>query len=436
MKHLIKVGEIYYYRRRMPTSKKQLPKRSSIKLSLKTSDKEVADTQATALDALSEVLFRKLRCNQIEAQQVVEELKAAILTVSLIENRPQKPVIIEASANKEDKSCSELFQLYMWEKLNAKQWIDRTARENERCFALFLRALGDHPPKYYTNQALQEFRDDILQNLPRSFNINPRTKGKSLSAVVKMQHTKLLSRAQVNKYLTCVSAFFTWLHEKRLVQTDPTRHLLLSKTSNTNENQLKPYSEEEMKSMLNELQLQKDAYSENPSRFWIPLVAAYSGMRLIEICQLHILDVRKHDEIWCFDVNEEQDKRLKASSSARVIPIHPSLTDLGFLDYVASMHREGHKRLFPDLCRKKYNGYSRAISKWFIRFKRKYMKADTKKTFHSIRNAVFDALTHAGVTTEIINKLLGLQEISLTQNESGRHSSAKLLLEVIKKLPW
>jgi hypothetical protein len=33
-------------------------------------------------------------------------------------------------------------------------------------------------------------------------------------------------------------------------------------------------------------------------RFWLPLIAVFSGMRQEEICQLHVEDVRQADGIW------------------------------------------------------------------------------------------------------------------------------------------
>ena len=45
-------------------------------------------------------------------------------------------------------------------------------------------------------------------------------------------------------------------------------------------------------------------------------------------------DVRREGEIWVIDINAHGDKRLKTESSARLVPIHPQLIGLGWLDYV------------------------------------------------------------------------------------------------------
>lgn len=58
------------------------------------------------------------------------------------------------------------------------------------------------------------------------------------------------------------------------------------------------YSSDEVKSMLAELGRQKSSFGSSQSRFWVPFIAAYSGARLTEICQLHLDDVYQIDGVW------------------------------------------------------------------------------------------------------------------------------------------
>jgi integrase len=59
-------------------------------------------------------------------------------------------------------------------------------------------------------------------------------------------------------------------------------------------------------------------------------------MRLNEICQLDVTDVRTADGVACFFVTEDSlsgsgDKSLKIASSRRVVQVHPVLIKLGSL---------------------------------------------------------------------------------------------------------
>ena len=99
-------------------------------------------------------------------------------------------------------------------------------------------------------------------------------------------------------------------------------------------------------------------------KFWVPLIGLYSGMRLEEICQLTIDDIKQIDGTWCFDINNQGDKRIKTNAAKRYVPIHPMLlNELNFLGFVELVKKNGPGRLSPDL--KKQSGrYSHYVSRW------------------------------------------------------------------------
>jgi integrase len=83
------------------------------------------------------------------------------------------------------------------------------------------------------------------------------------------------------------------------------------------------------------------------ARFWLPLIALFSGMRLDKICQLDVVDVRLREGVACFVVTtasdkEESDKRLQTASSERFVPVHPTLLNLGMMKLIA--HRRDGMR--------------------------------------------------------------------------------------------
>lgn len=439
MKHLLKIGLTFYFRRRTPLFIRNLLDKAFVKLSLHTKNKEHAEMLGLKLDNLFEELTLGLRLKLIEPQQALEQLKQA----GVCDNEPRsrqpmqlaKKKIVIASRGMALEPISKLFQRYKAERLASGKWIEKTALENQRCFDLLLTVVGDLAPDNYSHQTLMEFRD-VLQKLPPNVNTCPRTRGKSLPAVLKMQHSRLLSASQVNKYLVCVSAFFAWLWQHEVIPVNPAHHLLISRAKIRPDEERLAYSVDEVKAMLAELLQQKVSFGINQSRFWVPAIAAYSGARLTEICQLHLSDVCLIDGIWCFDINEQSDKRLKNYSSARVFPVHPSLIVMGLLDYVEYMRLSGNNRLFPELSKEKYHGYGRQMSKWFTSFNRKYISSDKRKTFHSIRHSVANELKQSGVAVELISEILGHKVDSITMSRYGKKYRPELLLEALKRLPW
>src|SRR5208282_2935679 len=100
-------------------------------------------------------------------------------------------------------------------------------------------------------------------------------------------------------------------------------------------------------------------------------------------------------------------KRLKTKQSARAVPIHPQLTEVGFLRVVASQAKARGKDawLFPEIAPGTTG--TRAFSKWFGRYIGEHGVTDTAKVFHSFRHNFTDALRAAGVGEDVSRALVG-----------------------------
>ena len=59
------------------------------------------------------------------------------------------------------------------------------------------------------------------------------------------------------------------------------------------------------------------------------VLAAYSGMRLEEVCGLGVKELGEEDGIWRFDFSG---RRLKTESAERKVPIHSVILEAGFLE--------------------------------------------------------------------------------------------------------
>jgi integrase len=167
-------------------------------------------------------------------------------------------------------------------------------------------------------------------------------------------------------------------------------------------------------------------FSYRPHYYWLPLLALFTGGRLNELAQLYLADVKMTEGGTAYiDFNLEgadkinvddpdrpavADKSLKTISSARQIPIHKSLLEVGFFEYCAALREAGHVRLFPELRFDAKKGYGKAAGKWFNeRFLGRSLKIarDGRKTFHSLRHNYATALGAAGVPTTVKSDLMG-----------------------------
>jgi integrase len=144
-------------------------------------------------------------------------------------------------------------------------------------------------------------------------------------------------------------------------------------------------------------------------RFWVSPISLFSGMRLNEICQLLTTDVAERDGVHIFinRTSNDEEKKLKTVSSRRIIPVHPELVRLGFLDFVAEKRKAGEKYLFPELRTSKVDRHSSTVSKWYHRF---LVSVGIKRpdiTFHSLRHTWRDGLRRAHTPPGIEDALGG-----------------------------
>ena len=133
-------------------------------------------------------------------------------------------------------------------------------------------------------------------------------------------------------------------------------------------------------------------------RFWVPLIALFSGARLNEICGLRVADFECEGDVRFFHVRADApDKSVKTEAGVRRVPIHASLVELGLLDHVERLRAEGAERVFPNL-RPGARGYLSDIpSKFFADLIDRALGKEAPVVFHSFRHTFITRLRAARV---------------------------------------
>ena len=100
--------------------------------------------------------------------------------------------------------------------------------------------------------------------------------------------------------------------------------------------------------------------------------------------------------------------RVKTKPSRRRIPIHQTLLDLEFLEYVETLRRAKDERLFPGLKQNRSGRWTPAWSKWWGRYaRRKANIVDPRKVLHSFRHTFKDACRACHIPEEVHDALTG-----------------------------
>jgi len=179
--------------------------------------------------------------------------------------------------------------------------------------------------------------------------------------------------------------------------------------------------------------------AKRPTDFWCPLLGLFTAARLNELCQLDIKDIENHGGLWAIRfTNDAPDKSLKGPASKRLIPLHPTLIELGFLDYVkdASQFGDGRK-VFPDLTFSIYHGYAATPSERWGEYLTKLGITHPLKVFHSFRSTSNNHLKHSGVDEETRCQFVGHQHDTVNSSiYSSPHTLPFLVNNVADKLVY
>lgn len=334
------------------------------------------------------------------ASRILEKLGAPAATPVAMAQRVT-PVSSLSNLN-----LSGLIEQYTEEKKLDRSWSIKTGEENASIYALLVELLGDVPVRSIDIHRAKFVRDTLLK-LPPGIKKSPQYRGMNIPEILALKPTKSLNPLTIKKHLVRYSSLFEWA--ERLGYADRNPFVKLSPVRTKAENKERDrFSGSDLKQLF-----ETALFASKPSvyvyRYWVPLIALFTGARLNEICQLSVADVRRDGSVWYFDINdEEEEKRLKTIAARRQVPLHSKLIDLGLLDYVESLKRQSEPRLFPELPFSKA-GYGKKAGNWFNQQYRKSCRiaSHEKKSFHSFRHTFVDELVKAGVEPKAVADMVG-----------------------------
>jgi integrase len=345
------------------------------------------------------------------------------------------PTMLTSPQGKQGTLLSAAIAEYVTEHSGGGHWTPKTKVESEGIYALLVGIVGDRDIAELDYKTLASFRD-TLTRFPSNVSKKKEFRGRSIPEILKMEITEPLSVSSVNKYIIRVGAFLKWAVKRGYVVANYAEGLTIAKRNTKEEEEREAYYPEDLLRLIESpLYASGDGIKDHPERYWIPLIGLFSGMRLNEICQLHLEDIREEGGLLCFDINKKGDKELKTASSRRLIPVHPVLLELGFKEYVDALRKKEESRLWPAL-KKKRDGYGMDFGKWFGRFNRIYVTDNPKRSFHSLRHTLADNLKQKKVDGLIIAEILGHSHGSITLGRYGKSYEPRVLIEALTMLDY
>ena len=339
----------------------------------------------------------------------------------------------------------------------AEDWVSEkstsswSARRKDACkatLALFLEIAGDKPVSSYAKADARAFKS-VLSEMPPNRSklremrgLDPRT------AATKARDLGLrpMSVVNINKQITIVSNLFDWLvAHYDTVSTNPFAKATIALKSVAREER-DPFTLNELNAIFtapiftgceleNHWKVPGKTILRSSAKFWVPLLALYTGARLNELCKLRVRDIKSDDDISYIDINTNKhddqsiDPGVKTSASSRQLPVHPDLKRFGFLEFVAARKGTGCEQLFSELKPDAYGKLSDGFGKHFARFLKSLAIKRDKIDFHSFRHTWTDACRNSKMSIEVIFALKG----EALQGTLARYGHGQTDIEILEE---
>tara|TARA_R110000787_G_scaffold65861_6_gene148092 strand:+ start:7675 stop:9351 length:1677 start_codon:yes stop_codon:yes gene_type:complete len=307
-----------------------------------------------------------------------------------------------------------------------KKLAPRTILHYKDKLSFWQRYFGHRAMHTLTLKELGEIQN-WLPSLPSNF----MKKAISVDHAVKMAQNKSTRYPAISdktraEYLGQLKGLLEYAHSNGFIASQMASHIEMPNTTQSKTIERLPFSNEDLQKIFPgrdygiDFGIQRTGLDRD-SKFWFPLLAAFSGARLEELGQLQTEDIRTCPDtgiVYAMIDNKGAaadgvKKHTKNLNSVRPIPIHSTLIKIGFLDYVAQRQKDKKDSSLFKLKRDNQGRLAKTVSNWFSRVDQRkdgnlilgYIErrgVESKgqsnagerwsKSFHSFRHTVIDNL--------------------------------------------
>lgn len=291
------------------------------------------------------------------------------------------------------------------EQFNQKQRADANKLDTAFTMRLFVGITGDKPLSELGAEDMDRWLDALAHWPP---NATKREPYKDLSPrevviVSKRKGETPIGLRTREKHLDRLRVFFNWAMERRDMDRNPCAAIHVMTREQEDAQSRRAFTPTELATIFNPGL--REMHCDTPARWWLPLLALYSGGRAQELAQLHTQDIEEVAGIWGFHIAARfPGQKLKNTQSRRFVPLHPALLDAGLLPYrddIVSALGEGP--LFPGLGAKPGD----TVGDWFNRTYLRNQCHIQGQVYHCFRHSFITAADRAGIPEARIARITG-----------------------------
>jgi integrase len=252
------------------------------------------------------------------------------------------------------------------------------------------------------------------------------------------------SNTTVNKYFGFLKAFLNWAVSEGYLDASPVGQMKIAKGSEV-DTEVEPFDEKDLSVLLSSplfagykgerFYARPGPVKKQRAEYWCFMIALLSGMRLGEIVQLTRHDVRKHEDVWVFDINKGDGKKsVKTAAGCRLVPVHPKLLEFGLLEWIKKNSKKGSGgRVFPTMqsgaSGDPANKASKRLNSYLVKIG---IKKGRAKCVHSLRHTFIDQMRNQNAQEYLIKKVVGHSDTGVT-SQYGNGASLKACQDMVAK---
>ena len=374
----------------------------------------------------------------------------------IIQENATQP-LVKTHSSGSDNLIQDIFEKYIQEHIQSKRFgsrDNRTETQYRNYLSVFIEYAGNIPLLEIHIDTVKQYYTD-LQSLPTNYRKIKVLKDKPLSVLLATSKHPTISTQTRKKYFEILSSFMNWCVKNQYIIHNPCSAVILEKELIPANKKRCSFTHSDLQAIFSSDYFIGKNWHSGPAsirehyRFWLPILAALTGARIGELCDLRTTDIKQDSfGTWYFKIADEIDpktgkklKHLKSKSSNRNIPLHSKLIDIGFLDYLRSLktglifpvqNSTKPNESDPGNCGKKMNQL----------LKRSKVHVPNQKVFHSFRHTFINDLFEQRLDVGIISSMTGhLDEKAIAiapemMNTYVDGISPTTQKEVIEQLSW
>jgi hypothetical protein len=328
---------------------------------------------------------------------------------------------------------SSFFEAFVRQAIDEGTWKKGTEKQNRNSLNLMMRIIGDKPAGSIGRTDATTLRR-TLEKLPNNLGKSPKHKTMTIQEILDQKDATepTMSESALDRHWRTMVAFVRWLNRQDgipLVDIDRVFGDFRWGKHVPTEQERVSWDEASLGRLFSSpiwMGFQphpgKRYWRHQPGDvvikdeyWWLPLLAAYHGARLEELCRLTGNDVA---EVHGICVIQIRGAHLKNQASVRDVPIHSAIIKAGFLELAAEA---GDGLLFPQMIAggpDEKLGYE--YSQHFSEYRKKIGVYKERMDFHSFRHLVTTRIIRGTKSILMADEITGHDSTQRKEAKEGR----------------